>query len=257
MTTAKRKSISKKVRFEVFKRDSFKCQYCGKTAPDVVLHVDHIDPVSAGGGNDIINLITSCEGCNLGKSDTKLDDQAMLAKQRAMIADLSERREQLKMLVQWRKGLKSIGEQQVEAAQDHFALCAPGFSIRSDAAVKLLKKHICEFGLAEVMAAMEIAADKYIVKKDDKPEHESVNTAWSKVGGICHNRKTPGDSDLNYIRATIRNRINYTGWDVMPTLRAVKYAGATRDQMYAQACRAYSWRQFKNWADDLIEDGAK
>ena len=42
---AVRKAISKKLRFEVFKRDSFTCQYCGKSAPDVILHVDHILPV--------------------------------------------------------------------------------------------------------------------------------------------------------------------------------------------------------------------
>ena len=30
----KRKTISKKTRFEVFKRDSFKCQYCGASAPE-------------------------------------------------------------------------------------------------------------------------------------------------------------------------------------------------------------------------------
>ena len=42
---AKRKGISKKTRFDVFKRDSFTCQYCGKSAPDVVLQVDHINPV--------------------------------------------------------------------------------------------------------------------------------------------------------------------------------------------------------------------
>lgn len=29
---AKRKSLSKKIRFEVFKRDSFTCQYCGRKA---------------------------------------------------------------------------------------------------------------------------------------------------------------------------------------------------------------------------------
>ena len=57
---AKRKNLSKSVRFEVFKRDSFKCQYCGKSAPDVVLEVDHIIPVSKGGDNDISNLITAC-----------------------------------------------------------------------------------------------------------------------------------------------------------------------------------------------------
>lgn len=55
-----RQSISKKLRFEVFKRDKFTCQYCGKSAPEVVLHVDHIHPVSEGGETEIINLITSC-----------------------------------------------------------------------------------------------------------------------------------------------------------------------------------------------------
>lgn len=56
----KRRSLSKKKRFEVFKRDSFTCQYCGAKAPDVVLQCDHIKPVSKGGTDDILNLITSC-----------------------------------------------------------------------------------------------------------------------------------------------------------------------------------------------------
>ena len=64
----KRKAIGDKLRFEVFKRDNFKCQYCGMSAPDVVLNVDHIDPVSNGGENNILNLITSCRDCNSGKS---------------------------------------------------------------------------------------------------------------------------------------------------------------------------------------------
>ena len=70
----KRKTIGDKLRFEVFKRDQFKCQYCGKAAPDVVLNVDHINPVSKGGENDILNLVTSCEDCNSGKSDRLLSD---------------------------------------------------------------------------------------------------------------------------------------------------------------------------------------
>ena len=43
------------------------CQYCGQSAPDVVLEVDHIVPVAEGGDNDIMNLITSCRDCNRGK----------------------------------------------------------------------------------------------------------------------------------------------------------------------------------------------
>ncbi|MDE2468816.1 MAG: HNH endonuclease, partial [Bradyrhizobium sp.] len=62
-----RKAISKKMRFSVFKRDCFKCQYCGKTPPTVVLEIDHIVPVSAGGENGIDNLLTACFECNRGK----------------------------------------------------------------------------------------------------------------------------------------------------------------------------------------------
>ena len=70
-----RKSISKKLRFEVYKRDSFTCQYCGRKAPDVALNVDHVVPVSKGGTNDILNLITSCFDCNNGKRDIPLNEE--------------------------------------------------------------------------------------------------------------------------------------------------------------------------------------
>jgi len=64
----KRKSISKKLRFDIFKRDEFVCQYCGSHPPSAILHVDHIHPVKEGGTNCNDNLITSCSLCNLGKS---------------------------------------------------------------------------------------------------------------------------------------------------------------------------------------------
>ena len=70
---AKRKAIPKKVRFEIFKRDKFTCQYCGKQPPEVVLVIDHINPVALGGDNDEMNLITSCESCNQGKGANSLD----------------------------------------------------------------------------------------------------------------------------------------------------------------------------------------
>lgn len=67
-----RVALSKKIRFEVFKRDLFVCQYCGKTPPAVTLEVDHINPVAEGGGNDLDNLITACFDCNRGKGATPL-----------------------------------------------------------------------------------------------------------------------------------------------------------------------------------------
>lgn len=67
-----RKQLSKKLRFDVFKRDGFKCQYCGTTPEKEVLQVDHIIPVAEGGENDLDNLITSCQPCNLGKGARSL-----------------------------------------------------------------------------------------------------------------------------------------------------------------------------------------
>lgn len=67
-----RKPISKKIRFDVLKRDNFTCQYCSAKAPDVTLEVDHITPVCKGGGNNIDNLTTACYSCNRGKSGNLL-----------------------------------------------------------------------------------------------------------------------------------------------------------------------------------------
>jgi hypothetical protein len=70
---AKRKSLSKKIRFQVFQRDGFTCQYCGRQPPEVALEVDHITPIVEGGTSDIMNLLTSCRACNRGKGRIRLD----------------------------------------------------------------------------------------------------------------------------------------------------------------------------------------
>lgn len=117
---AKRKPLSAKTRFEVFKRDSFKCQYCGRSAPEVVLHVDHIKPVKQDGGNEIFNLITSCADCNSGKGARPLSDHSEIEKQKKELDILNERREQIEMLMQWRSGLKSLHETEVDALCEAF-----------------------------------------------------------------------------------------------------------------------------------------
>lgn len=75
--TTGRKAISKSKRFHVFHRDGFICQYCGRRPPDVVLELDHIHPHSKGGDNSDMNLITSCDECNRGKSDKVLTERAV------------------------------------------------------------------------------------------------------------------------------------------------------------------------------------
>ena len=64
-----RDNISSKLRFDVFRRDKYVCQYCGACGPGVELEVDHVIPVSKGGTDNIDNLKTSCFNCNRGKGD--------------------------------------------------------------------------------------------------------------------------------------------------------------------------------------------
>lgn len=66
--------IPRWLRFEVFKRDGFRCTYCGRAGADVVLHVDHVKARANGGLNDPENLTTACQDCNLGKSATPLHE---------------------------------------------------------------------------------------------------------------------------------------------------------------------------------------
>jgi len=63
-----------KLRFEIFKRDDFTCQYCGRNVKEdkIKLHIDHINPKKNGGEYKANNLTTSCEECNLGKFDVLL-----------------------------------------------------------------------------------------------------------------------------------------------------------------------------------------
>lgn len=62
-----RKVFSKQERFQIFERDNFTCQYCGRKPPEVQLEADHIVPLAKGGTNDERNLITACRDCNRGK----------------------------------------------------------------------------------------------------------------------------------------------------------------------------------------------
>lgn len=66
-------AVSKRLRYEVLRRDNHACKYCGATAPEVKLTVDHVVPEALGGRDEPANLVTACEPCNSGKSATPPD----------------------------------------------------------------------------------------------------------------------------------------------------------------------------------------
>lgn len=61
-------TISRRLRFEILRRDGYTCRYCGAMAPFVTLAVDHVIPVALAGGDEPSNLVTACTDCNAGKA---------------------------------------------------------------------------------------------------------------------------------------------------------------------------------------------
>ena len=65
-----RARMSESMRYDVLKRDNFRCQICGASSKDGAnLQVDHIIPVSKGGKTEMKNLQSLCSRCNIGKSN--------------------------------------------------------------------------------------------------------------------------------------------------------------------------------------------
>lgn len=121
-----RKPLSKKTRFDVFKRDGFVCQYCGATPPKVVLEVDHITPVASGGTNAMSNLLTACFDCNRGKGAMHLSAiPESLTAQAEIVAEKLEQIRAYERLIKRKKKTEDASINEVESAlQMHF----PGYT---------------------------------------------------------------------------------------------------------------------------------
>jgi hypothetical protein len=61
-------------RLKIYRRDGYRCQYCGKALDRYSATLDHVRPVTAGGGHDFDNLVTVCRRCNASKNALPLGD---------------------------------------------------------------------------------------------------------------------------------------------------------------------------------------
>ena len=253
-------AISKKLRFEVFKRDSFKCQYCGRSSPDVILHADHVHPESKGGATDILNLVTSCIDCNLGKGARTLSDDSVISKQRDQLELLNERREQLEMMIQWKKLVANIDNDAVERLIIHWRELAPGWK-PVDNVKRDFSKIVRKYGVEAVMDAMQIAADQYLVFDGQNVTSDSWGLAWGKIKGICRvNEEAKGKPyirDLYYIKGILRNRGCGHKTDVMSVLKEAINVNVTIDQLKDLAARVKSWREFESIIENTVRDRTK
>jgi hypothetical protein len=172
---AKRKAISKKIRFEVFKRDGFTCQYCGAHPPSAVLEVDHIHPVASGGMNEMDNLVTSCFGCNRGKSDRSLSDIPVSLQEKA--AQVIELEAQIKGYQAAISQKKHRLEEEGEQVREVFERFNPGYTL-SEKSMVTVRVFVERLGLHEVCDAMELAHMKV---KENQEFRYFCGICWNKI----------------------------------------------------------------------------
>ena len=170
----KRKQISTRQRFEVFKRDGFICQYCGSNPPNVILHVDHIIPVSKGGENIMDNYITSCSKCNLGKSNVSLKNIPKTLKEKS--EEIAEKEAQIKGYYEIIEAKRLRLENQAWIiAQILDKNASDGFYKNWFKSIEIF---IDKLGYHEVLEAMERATIKI----------HNQNQAFKYFCGICWNK---------------------------------------------------------------------
>lgn len=248
-----RRAIPKKVRFEVFKRDSFKCQYCGASAPEVVLVVDHIDPVSRGGDNGIMNLVTACDSCNSGKGATPLGDSTALAKQRTQMEALQERREQLELLMEWQRSLIDLDTQVADELAVLWSELVPGWHL-NETGMLSLKKLLPKYGAAQVAEVMRESVLQYLrLDSGGKPVKESVDKAWDYVARILRFRETNKDKpymrQVLYVRAMVRNSYAYCNEQYALDMIEEAYLKGHDFESLKRIVRAN--RNWTNWCSDM------
>lgn len=171
-----RPSISKKLRFDVFKRDGFACQYCGaKPSETVLLEIDHIRPIADGGTNEIDNLVIACYDCNRGKGAAALTSIPQSLEEKA--AFTQEREAQLRAYYEILEAAKERKDGELWAVADIFMQRFVDDSILRSRLASI-RSFLGRLDFYEVVEAMEIAVDR----------HSSKDAVFRYFCGICWTR---------------------------------------------------------------------
>ena len=241
---AKRKNLTKTIRFEVFKRDSFTCQYCGKVAPDVVLEVDHILPVVEGGTNELINLVTSCFDCNRGKGKRRLNNTTTLKSERVEIEKLKKRKEQMTQYVEWKKELLNVNSQEFDMLNDSYGTTGYYWNEKGK---RLVMKLIRKYGFKECYDSLDICIEQYDPDKCDMAD---------KLTKILGSRKRAMDNphlkDVYYIRAIVKNRMHCNEWKAKDLIEAAILNGCDVESLKEIAKTESNWTSWRDTMEGVI-----
>lgn len=170
------------LRFEIFKRDSFTCRYCGQTPPSAILEIDHVIPLSAGGDDDPVNLVTSCFLCNRGKSARLLSDVPQERSIAEKAGEIAEQELQIASYNHWRAQQKVREDKELQSLLNLWSRKWGDRYWENSTVRRFLKK----LGVVELREILEIVSER--TQKREGMGWDRC--AWLFLCGICrHNIK--------------------------------------------------------------------
>jgi hypothetical protein len=175
-------AVSKKTRFEVFTRDGFTCQYCGKQPPDTVLEVDHIIPRSRGGSDDIDNLATSCFDCNRGKAASLTAEimeglDVQLQSEVARVQDALEKHLMREKLREIERAMAVQEEADLAEVIHYYRSCWTGEPFYQTSSLRYFLKNL---SVREIKEAIDISIS------------QPRGNYWAYICGVCHTKIKQG-----------------------------------------------------------------
>lgn len=173
-------ALSKKIRFEVFKRDEFRCGYCGKNPPQAILEVDHIDPKSKGGKDDINNLITACFDCNRGKKNIPLSVIPTKLKDNLIV--LKDQEEQIKEYRKFTRKIENRKKKDMDRIGAIYTQAYPEWVFSDSFRNITLRRLISLLPENEIIEALHLAISRFSGDKD-RVINYFCGICWRKIKG--------------------------------------------------------------------------
>jgi hypothetical protein len=191
-------------------------------------------------------------------------------KQRKQMELIQERREQLELMLDWKKSLTEFEDEKVTMVSDYWTSMMKPYSLNENG-LNSLGKLIKKFPIEDILESIDIANKKYLTFDDEgKTTKESVEEAFNKVGGICALKNMPElKQKMAYIKGICRNRFSY--WDnrkgsiiLNNYVSALKEVGwsderITEDlekEVMPKSKEFENWTQWREllekWTDDII-----
>lgn len=183
-------AIGKSLRFEIFARDGFICQYCGQRPPDTVLEVDHIHPRSRGGTDDVINLVTSCYDCNRGKRAKVLNQIAPRPDADLAFLQIQQELAEARRFLKAKRARDKANKELCDALGGTWARCLTTGIVPSE---KIFIPWINRYGAEAVEKAIKSAIPAYMSGRFQyMTDEKAFNGLIPYIGAILRNQKDEG-----------------------------------------------------------------